>query len=217
MTDATAQLAPPPKAEEQRYRKRPEGPVAVAVFSACCGVFALGLASLINQGLNPLQWIPIPGVTPADQLQGGRKMVFMWSSFAQMTGLFFTMIIVWVVVWVVLHESYAHRARVGRGWYVASASLLAVGLLLSWPPFYQWVFREPFAAPLRLGQPFTGGSGMRAVPRQAAVEARVAEAAPKRMARAAAGRAGGAGSPLEDASVTEAKRLPRRMLKRMPL
>jgi len=146
------------------YRPRPEGPVAIAVFSACCGIFALGLASLANQGLNPLQWIPIPGLTPADQLNGGRRMIFMWSNFAQMTGLFFTMMIVWVVVWVVLHESYAHRHKVGRRWYVASAALLAAGLVLSCPLFYQWIFPEPFSAPLRLGQPFTGGSGVRLAP-----------------------------------------------------
>jgi len=149
---------------KERDRKRPEGPVAIAVFSACCGIFALGLASLANQGLNPLQWIPIPGLTPADQLNGGRRMIFMWSNFAQMTGLFFTMIIVWVVVWVVLHESFAHRRKVSRRWYVASAVLLAAGLVLSCPPFYQWIFPEPFSAPLRLGQPFTGGSGVRLAP-----------------------------------------------------
>lgn len=205
VADPTATQRPDPT--EERSRPRPEGPVAVAIFSACCGIFAVGLASLINQGLNPLQWIPIPGVTPADQLQGGRKMVFMWSNFAQMTGLFFTMIIVWVVVWVVLHESYAHRARVGRRWYVASAALLAVGLLFSCPPFYQWVFREPFAAPLRLGRPFTGGSGMRAAPRREADGADAAQTAAKRTATATPPRAGLPAPRLDESPTTLARRV----------
>ena len=135
--------------------RRPEGPIAAAIFAACCGVFAMGLASFINQALNPLQWVPIAGVTPIDQLHGGRKMALMWSNFAQMAGLLFVMVIVWLLVWVMLHEAFAHRRTVGRRWYVASLVLLVAGLVLSFPPFYQWVFREPVSAPLRLGSPFT--------------------------------------------------------------
>jgi len=148
---------------------RREGPIAVAVFATACAVFAMGLASVANQGLNPLQWVPIPGLTPVDQLQGGRRMIFMWSQFAQMTGLFFTMIIVWLVVWVILHEAFAWRRTVPRRWYVASVALLAAGLVLSCPPVYQWIFPEPFSGPLRLGQPFTGGSGARVVAPPAAL------------------------------------------------
>lgn len=141
--------------EAEPYTRRPEGPVAVAIFSVCCGIFALGVASLINQALNPSQWIPIPGVTSPDELQGGRKMILMWSNFAQMTALFFILIIVWLVVWIVLYESFARRRSVGRRWYVVSAVLLVVGLVLSFPPFYQRVFREPVTGPMRLGRPFT--------------------------------------------------------------
>ena len=137
--------------QTEPYTRRPEGPVAVAIFSVCCGVFALGVASLINQALNPSQWIPIPGVTSPDELQGGRKMILMWSNFAQMTALFFILVIVWLVVWIVLYESFARRRRVSRRWYVVSAVLLVAGLVLSFPPFYQRVFREPVTGPMRLG------------------------------------------------------------------
>jgi hypothetical protein len=141
--------------EAEPYTRRPEGPVAVAILSVCSGVFALGVASLVNQALNPSQWIPIPGVTSPDELQGGRKMVLMWSNFAQMTALFFILIIVWLVVWIVLYEGFARRRRVSRRWYVISAVLLVAGLVLSFPPFYQRVFREPVTGPMRLGRPFT--------------------------------------------------------------
>ncbi len=141
--------------QTEQYAGRPEGPVAVAIFSVCCGVFALGVASLINQALNPSQWIPIPGVTSPDELQGGRKMILMWSNFAQMTALFFILVIVWLVVWIVLYEGFARRRKVSRRWYVVSAVLLVAGLVLSFPPFYQWVFREPVTGPMRLGRPFT--------------------------------------------------------------
>ena len=140
---------------DETYRERPEGPMAVAIFAVCCGVFALGIASMVNQAFNPSQWVPIPGVTSPDELQGGRKMVLMWSNFAQMTGLLFVMIIVWLVVWAILHEGLSRARRVSRRWYIASAMLLVAGLLLSFPPFYQWVFPEPVAGPLRLGRPFT--------------------------------------------------------------
>jgi hypothetical protein len=142
-------------AGEESYERRPEGATAVAVFSGCAGVFAMGVASLINQALNPSQWVPITGVTSVDQLEGGRKMVLMWSNFAQMVGLFFVMFIVWVLTWTVLHESFARRRRVSRRWYVSSAALLLAGLVLSFPPFYQWVFPEPVSGPFRLGKPFT--------------------------------------------------------------
>jgi hypothetical protein len=114
--------------------------VAVAIFSASVGVFALGVASVINQALNPSEWTPVLGVTPVDQLQGGRKMVLMWSSFAQMTGLFFVMIMAWVILWVILWEAYRMRETVGRGLYIASAALFASGLVFSFPPVYGWLF-----------------------------------------------------------------------------
>ena len=129
--------------------------MAIALFSVSAGVFAMGLASLINQGLNPSQWVPVPGVTSIQQLEGGRKMILMWSNFAQMTALFFVLFIVWMVLWMVLHEGFARRRRVSRRWYIASAALLAVGLLCSFPPFYQWVFPQPVSGPLKLDQPFT--------------------------------------------------------------
>jgi len=62
---------------------------------------------------------------------------------------------VWMVTWMVLHESFARRRRASRRWYAASVALLAVGLLLSFPPFYQRVFPQPVTGPFRLNQPFT--------------------------------------------------------------
>jgi hypothetical protein len=135
--------------------KRPEGAVAVALFSVSAGVFAMGVASLINQALNPLQWEPVPGVTPIEELQGGRKMLLMWSNFAQMASLFFVLFMVWMIAWMVLHESFARRRTVSRRWYVSAVVLLAAGLVLSFPPFYQWVFPQPVSGPLTLGKPFT--------------------------------------------------------------
>ena len=92
---------------EEAYKKRPEGPVAMALFSVSAGVFAMGLASLINQALNPSQWVPVPGTTSIQQLEGGRKMILMWSNFAQMTALFFVLFIVWIV-----RVATARRAKV---------------------------------------------------------------------------------------------------------
>lgn len=51
----------------------------------------MGAFSLIDQAVNPTEWIP-----PAGR-EAGLKMVFMWSNYAVMTGLFLQTVVVWLV------------------------------------------------------------------------------------------------------------------------
>jgi len=111
-------------------RRRRQGPVAAAYLGFAAGQFSMGLFTLIDQKVNPTEWIP-----PAGR-EAGLKMIFMWSNYAVMTGLFFQTIIAWLVVWAIAHEALHKRKLVSRRTWVIATVLLCVGLLCSFTPFY---------------------------------------------------------------------------------
>ncbi len=128
-------------------RARREGPIGAALLSASIGIFVLGVASVINQALNPTEWIPPPGD------QGGAKMILMWSNFAVMTGLLFVTLMAWIVSWVILHETLAYRRTLRPRFWAVCVALTATGLVLSFPLVYGWLFpgEGSAPAPLRMG------------------------------------------------------------------
>jgi hypothetical protein len=120
-------------------RQRRQGPAAAAVLAVCTGVLAMAVFTLLDQYLNPTEWVPIPGKTPVEELQGGSKMILMWSNYAVMTGLLMETIIVWLLTWAIAHEVLARKRTVGRAVWIVSACFLAVGLLFTFPPLYNWL------------------------------------------------------------------------------
>ncbi len=121
--------------------RRPKrmGPVAAALLAVAVSQFTMGVFTLLDQWLNPTEWIPIPGVTPFTQLEGGTKMILMWSNYAVMTGLLMQTVIAWLVTWVIAYEAVGKRRRVGRRLYVTAAVLFAIGMVCTFPPFYNWL------------------------------------------------------------------------------
>ena len=115
-------------------KPRRTGPVAAAFLALCAGQFAMGVFSLVDQRVNPTEWIPPQG------REAGLKMVFMWSNYAVMTGLLLQTVIVWLVTWAIAHEVLAHRRHVNRRLWLVSSVMLGLGLLFSFTPFYNWLF-----------------------------------------------------------------------------
>lgn len=128
-----AQAARPRRSADGSRRGRRVGPAAAAFLGLCAGQFAMGFFSLVDQAVNPTEWIP-----PAGR-EAGLKMVFMWSNYAVMTGLFIQTAIVWLVTWTIAHEVLARRRHVGTRFWVVSGILLGAGLLCSFTPFYNWL------------------------------------------------------------------------------
>jgi hypothetical protein len=115
------------------------GPVAAALLAMAVAQFTMGVFTLLDQWLNPTEWVPIYGVTPIDKLEGGTKMILMWSNYAVMTGLLIQTVVAFLVTWAIAHEVLGARRRVGRRVYVTSFVLFAVGMVCTFPPFYNWL------------------------------------------------------------------------------
>jgi hypothetical protein len=132
--ELTAQAVP---AAGRRPKRR--GPLAAAVLAVAAGQAMMGLVSLLNQYLNPEEWIPIPGVTPFPELEGGTRMILMWSNYAVMTGLCVLTALAWLITWAIAYEVLGKRRTVGRRVYWAAGILFGAGLLCSFTPFYNWL------------------------------------------------------------------------------
>jgi hypothetical protein len=113
--------------------ERRTGPVAAAFLGLCAGQFAMGVFSLVDQAVNPTEWVP-----PAGR-EAGLKMVFMWSNYAVMTGLFVQTLMAWLITWAIAHEVLGRRRHVATRVWVVSGVLLGLGLLFSFTPFYNWL------------------------------------------------------------------------------
>ncbi len=130
--DTNARDSGAPAAAEIR-RPRKTGPVAAAVLGVAAGQFAMGMFSLLDQWLNPTEWIPPNGQ------EGGVKMVLMWSNYAVMTGLLCQTVIVWLVTWAIAHEAMGAEREVRvRVWWAAGI-LMGLGLLFAFTPLYNWL------------------------------------------------------------------------------
>ncbi len=121
--------------------RRPKklGPVAAVILAVAVGQFTMGVFTLLDQWLNPTEWIPVPGVTPFTKLEGGTKMLLMWSNYAVMTGLLVQTVLGFLITWTIAHEAIGKRRHIGRKVWVASGILFVVGLVCTFPPFYNWL------------------------------------------------------------------------------
>jgi hypothetical protein len=114
-------------------RPRKTGPIAAALLGLAAGQFAMGVFSLLDQWLNPTEWIPPNGQ------EGGVKMVLMWSNYAVMTGLLCQTVIVWLVTWAIANEALGAEREVRQRVWWSAGILMGLGLLFAFTPFYNWL------------------------------------------------------------------------------
>lgn len=104
----------------QMTRTKPNGPVAAAFLAGGIGVFVLGLlttgAAAFEGVANALRWSTPVG--PLSGKSGGA-------------------VIVWLVAWVILGSIFRRREVAFRSIYRWTLILVAVGLLLTFPPFFE--------------------------------------------------------------------------------
>ena len=100
--------------------ERPDGPVVAALLGLGIGSFTLGvLTTLAEMSEGIADWLRLnDGVGP---LSGK-------TTFA---------VVVWLVAWAVLHLALRARARLTNGVLVTTGILIALGLLGTFPVFFQ--------------------------------------------------------------------------------
>lgn len=95
----------------------PNGPGAAAVLAAGVGCFAMGLISVVADKIRPL----------------ARALIF-YRPTGPLSGVSTVSILVWLAAWGILHYFWRGRNVELRRWVTVSVVLLAVGILLTFPP-----------------------------------------------------------------------------------
>lgn len=98
--------------------KRPNGPIAAAILSAAIACFTLGLTTIAS-----------------DKNKAINKLMNFYPPSGALTGETTIAIVVWLAVWIVLARLWRNSSRSLRTINIASFVLLALGLLLTFPPF----------------------------------------------------------------------------------
>lgn len=103
--------------EETRAGSLTNGAALAAIFGAGIGSFAMGLIVILNEA----------GVSVAPSLYGPAGGVSGRTTFAA---------IVWLVAWFVLHRRWREREVESGRVVAATLALVALGLLLTFPPVW---------------------------------------------------------------------------------
>lgn len=99
---------------------KPEGPVAAAILAAGIGVFALGVLT-----------------TLAEASEGFKDFLTLSEPVGPLSGKTIGAVIVWLVAWAVLHVMYRDKATESRKVLTASLILIGLGVLGTFPIFFQ--------------------------------------------------------------------------------
>jgi len=102
------------------YPDRPEGPISAAIIAAGVGALALGvLTTLASASSRVADWLD-------------------WSdAVGPLSGKTTVAVIVWLIAWVILHFVYRARALETRRALVVSLVLIALGVLGTFPTFFE--------------------------------------------------------------------------------
>lgn len=102
------------------YTDKPEGPIAAAILAAGVGATALGI------------------VTTLAEASEGVKNWLAWSTpVGPLSGKTITAVLVWLAAWVILHAALRRRPYETRRALVISLVLIAVGVIGTFPLFFQ--------------------------------------------------------------------------------
>jgi hypothetical protein len=99
---------------------KPEGPIAATILAAGIGSFALGLFT-----------------TLAEASEGFKEFLNFYDPVGPLSGKTIGAVVVWLVSWAVLHLVYRKKAVESRRELAVSLVLIGLGLLGTFPVFFQ--------------------------------------------------------------------------------
>jgi hypothetical protein len=105
---------------EIEYPDRPEGPISAAIIAGGIGAFALGVVTTLSEASTRV----------ADGLEWSKRV-------GPLSGKTIVALLVWLLAWGVLHLAYRERAFETRRALTISLVLIALGLLGTFPEFFQ--------------------------------------------------------------------------------
>ena len=116
MTDPAAQITPPPPPVQTN------GAGAAAILAAGVGSLALGVCAFAG-----------------DALPAAHKAFNIWTPSGPLSGVTSAAVVIWLATWLFLSRRWRGReVDLGRG-ALAAFVMLAVGLLLTFPPVMDWL------------------------------------------------------------------------------
>ena len=95
----------------------PNGPGAAAVLAAGIGCFSMGLATVVADEVGPLA-----------------RLLTLYRPTGPLSGVSTLSILIWLAAWGFLHYFWGGRQVDLRRWAMLALVLLAVGILLTFPP-----------------------------------------------------------------------------------
>jgi hypothetical protein len=116
-SDLRIRLAGPATAGEKA-----NGAGAAAVLAAGMGCFGLGLLAVV-----------------ADKSAAFKSALIFWKPTGPLSGVTATAIIAWLLMWIVLHLWWRRKEVALRPVVSAALALLALALLLTFPPIADWL------------------------------------------------------------------------------
>ena len=116
----TSNLETDTPADELDHADKPEGPVAAAVLAAGVGALALGILT-----------------TLAEASTGFKDFLNFYDPVGPLSGKTIGAVVVWLVAWGVLHLRYRDKAIESRKALTVALILVALGVLGTFPIFFQ--------------------------------------------------------------------------------
>jgi hypothetical protein len=120
MADAVEQRPAQKRLERIEFEDRPEGPIAAAVIAGGVGAAALGVVTTLAEASTRVSdWLA-------------------WSDrVGPLSGKTIMAVVVWLVAWAILHAALRGRPYETRRALVVSLVLIALGVLGTFPTFFQ--------------------------------------------------------------------------------
>ncbi|HEY0772641.1 MAG TPA: hypothetical protein VGD51_01055 [Nocardioidaceae bacterium] len=106
--------------ELAEYGEKPEGPVAAAILAAGVGALALGVLT-----------------TLAEASEGFKELLTFSEPVGPLSGKTIGAVVIWLVAWVALHIMYRNKAVESRKELTISLVLIGLGVLGTFPIFFQ--------------------------------------------------------------------------------
>ncbi|MBC9821231.1 hypothetical protein [Terrabacter sp. MAHUQ-38] len=106
--------------EEYHAAQKPEGPVSAAILAGGVGALTLGVLT-----------------TLAEASTGIRDFLNVYDPVGPLSGKTIGAVVVWLIVWVVLHVIFRDRAFESRTALTVALVLIALGVLGTFPTFFQ--------------------------------------------------------------------------------